>query len=145
MLTFLKFLKLSYLFPNISLTLWMNCGMFFSALTHLYISKPYFPPFTLSATEQKTSAVVKVRYRVGDRVCLVSIPSLSGNSPQCFCALSAVHSGRYASTLPCAQLCSTPCSAQMSTQFTAHTKLDHFSGVLCRPRTCCSATSLIKD
>lgn len=29
------------------------------------------------------------------------------------------------------------CSAQMSTQFTAHTKLDQFSGVLCRLRTCC--------
>lgn len=34
---------------------------------------------------------------------------------------------------------------QTSTQFTAHTKLDHVSGALCVLHTCCSPPSLIND
>ena len=103
----------------------------------------------LPATRQKISTLVKESNIETEslRVCQVPFHSLSACLAPlhgCFCALSAVQPSR-AMPPPCPVHSSTPCSAQMSTQFTAHTKLDHFSGVLSRPCACCFPPSLIND
>lgn len=137
-----------------SLTNWMNFRsefFFFSLLLSFLFTFPYTllpSPLARSAMWQKTSTLVKSDIETEPQ-------SVSGPNPQslsacqaplhgCFFALSAVQPGRDMHP-PCPLLSSAPCSAQMSTQFTAHTKLDHFSGVLCRPRTCCFPPSLIND
>lgn len=131
----------------------MNFGHFFPpARTHLYVSTPYFPPLLLFLQHSRKHP----QWLKSDKE--TETESVSGLNPQplwhpstlFLCPVSSTARQRYASILPCAQLSSAqlssaPCSAQMSTQFTAHTKLDHFSGVLCRPRTCCSPPSLIND
>ncbi len=123
---------------------------FCSSLSSLRFPTPYYPPLLLFLQRgRKHPRWLKSqiwRRRLWECVRSQSPVSLSA---AClaplhgrFCALSAVQPGRDMHP-PCPVLSSAPCSAQMSTQFTAHTKLDHFSGVLCRPRTCCFPPSLI--